>query len=53
MAVVNFEAVAAQLEQQVPAEAFGDWGRFVERRLGLFVRHFQEQQKRQLLDVIA
>jgi hypothetical protein len=34
-----------------PAEASGR--RRVERRLGLLDRHFQEQQKRQLLDVIA
>jgi hypothetical protein len=28
-------------------------GRLVERRLGLLIRHFQEQQKHQLLDAIA
>ena len=44
---------ARQLQQRVPAETFGDGRWFVERRLRLLVRHFQEQQKRQLLHVIA
>ena len=53
VAVVNLEIVTVQLEKRAPAKAFRDGRGLVERRLRLLVRHFQEQQKRQLLDVIA
>ncbi len=53
MAIMNFQLVAIQLQQRRPIVALGNGRRLVERRLRLLVRHFQEQQKRQLLDVIA
>ncbi len=52
MAVVNFELVAIQLQQARPTETFWDRGRR-SAQARLLVRHFQEQKKRQLLDVIA
>jgi hypothetical protein len=53
LAVVSFEIVAIQLQQRIPAESLWDGGRFVEGRLRLLVGHLQEEQERQLLDVIA
>ncbi len=53
MAVVRFQLVAFQLQQSIPAVAFGNRRRLIERRLRLFIGHLQKQQKRQLLDVIA
>ncbi len=53
MAVMDLQIVAVQLQQRGPAVTFRNRRRLVERRLRLLVRHFQEQQKRQLLDVVA
>src|ERR1022692_2712089 len=53
MAIMNLEIIAIQLQERGPTEPLRDGGRLVEGRLRLLVRHFQEQQKRQLLHVIA
>ena len=53
MAVMRFQFVAVLGQQARPILALGHGRRLVERRLRLLVRHLQEQQKRQLLDVIA
>ena len=44
LAVMNFELIAIQLQQRVPAVTFGDGRRLVEWRLRLLIRHFQEEQ---------
>ncbi len=51
MAVMNLEIVAIQLQQTRPIETIRDCGRHP-AQARLLVRHLQEQQKRQLLDVI-
>ena len=53
MAIMNFQLVAVLGEQAGPVEAFGNGRRLVEWRPALLVRHLEEEQKRQLLDVIA
>ena len=53
MAVVRFEGVAVFVNQALPVQPGGDNGFLAERRFGLFVRHFQEQQIGQLLHIIA
>src|ERR1019366_9576829 len=50
---MNFEIVAILGQQRGPVFALRNRRGLVERRLGLLIRHFQEQQKRQLLDVVA
>jgi hypothetical protein len=50
---VRLQFVAVALEQALPVEIFGNRGFFIERRLALLVRHFEEQQERQLLDIVA
>ena len=49
----DFQLVAILGQQRRPILALGNGRGLVERRPGLLIRHFQEQQKRQLLDVIA
>ena len=53
MAVMRFEFVAILGQQRRPVLTLGNGRRLVVRRLRLLVCHFQKQQKRQLLDVIA
>ena len=53
MAVMNLHLVAILRQQRRPVRPFGNGRRLVERRPGLLIRHFQEEQKRQLLHVIA
>src|SRR5262245_56773367 len=53
MAVVDFQLVAIPGQQSRPVFACRDRRRFVTWRTALLVRHFQRQQKRQLLYVIA
>jgi HTH-like domain/Integrase core domain len=53
VAVAHLQAVAVQCEQTRPVEVLGDERGPVERRLGLFVGHLQEEQVRELLDVVA
>ena len=51
--VMRFQLVALQLQQRVPTESLRNGRRLIERRLRLLVCHFQEEQKRELLDVVA
>ena len=51
--IMSFQLVALQLQQRISTEHFGNGRRLIERRLRLLVRHFQEEQKRELLDVVA
>ena len=54
VAVMNFQLVAIELAaSSAQSKPFGNGRRLVERRPALLVRHFEEQQKRQLLDVVA
>ena len=53
MAIMNLELVAIQLQQRWPIETLGMGDGLLNGGLRLLIRHFQEQQKRQLLDVIA
>src|SRR5712671_3162482 len=53
MAIMNFQLVAILGQQRRPILALGNWRRLVERWARLLIRHLQEQQKRQLLHVIA
>jgi hypothetical protein len=53
MAVVGFQLVAILGQQRRPVLALGNGRRLVERRPRLLIRHFQEKEKGQLLDVIA
>ena len=53
MAIMNFQLVAVLGEQAGPIEVFGNGRAFVERRPALLIRHLKEEQKRQLLDVVA
>src|ERR1043166_3312462 len=50
---MNFEFIAIPLQQRVPNESLRDWREFAERWTRLLVRHFKEQQKRELLNVVA
>ncbi len=50
---MNFQIIAIRLQQYVPSETLGNGRGLVKRRPGLLIRHFEEQEKRQLLDVIA
>jgi len=50
---MRFQIVAIELDQHIPSEFLGHGRRSLEWRLRLFIRHLQEQQIRQLLDVIA
>jgi hypothetical protein len=52
MAIVRLQLIAVALEQTLPIELLRNRRRFVERRPALFVSHLEEEQKRQLLDVI-
>ena len=51
--VVDFEFIAFQHQQIRPAITLRNQRRLIERWLRLFVGHLQEQQKRQLLNVVA
>ena len=53
VAVVHLELVAVEGEQRGPVEPRGDDGRARERRSRLLVRHLQEEEERELLDVVA
>jgi len=53
VAVMDLQLVAVLGQQGGPVLALGDGGGLVERRTRLLVRHFQEQEEGQLLDVIA
>ena len=50
---MRLQVVAIELHQHVPAEAFWNRRRAVERRTAPRIRHLEEKQKRQLLDVVA
>jgi len=53
VAVVCLQFVAVQAQQTLPIDVLGNRRRFVERRPALLIRHLEEEQKRQLLDVVA
>src|SRR5258708_18985373 len=53
MSVMNFEFVTVTLQQRRPVEPLWDDRRTGERGLGLLVRHLQEQQIGELLEVVA
>lgn len=50
---MRFKVVAIELHQHVPAKALRNRRHPVERRPALLIRHLEEKQIRQLLDVIA
>lgn len=52
VAVKDFQVVAVCAQQRRPILALGNGRRPVERRTRLLIRHLEEQQKRQLLDVV-
>ena len=52
MAVLDLQAVAVQAHKRRPVQALGNDRGSAERRLRLLVRHLQEQQERELLDVV-
>ena len=53
MAIMNFQLVAILGQQRRPILALGNGRRLVKGRTRLLIRHFEEQQKRQLLHIIA
>src|SRR5882724_1364166 len=53
VAVLAVEVFTVQVFEAVPAQVFGDDGGLAVRRFGLLVRHFQEEQERELFDVVA
>jgi hypothetical protein len=53
MSVVDFQVVAVATQERLPIHAGWHQCRPVERRLGLFVGHLQEEQVSELLEVIA
>jgi hypothetical protein len=53
VAIVDLQAVTIQRQQARPVEALGDERRPLERRPRLLVGHLQEQQIRELLDVVT
>ena len=53
LAVLRFERIAVEFDQLRPRVTLGNAAGLVERRLRPLIRHLQEQQVRQLLDVIA
>jgi hypothetical protein len=53
MAIVGLELVAATLEQALPIKFLRNRRALMERWPALLVRHLEEEQKRQLLDVIS
>jgi len=53
MAIVRLQLIAVQAHKTLPIDALGNWRELVERRPTLLIRHLQEQEKRQLLDVVT
>ena len=53
MAVVRLQLIAVALEQALPVKVLRNRRSLVERRPALLVGHLEEEQKRQLLDVVA
>jgi len=50
---MRFQRLAIQLQQRRPGEFLRHRRRLVERRLRLLIRHLQEEQEGQLLNVVA
>jgi len=50
--VVSLQIITIELNQNIPAEALGDRRGLVERCTGLLIRHLEEEQKGQLLQII-
>ena len=53
MTIMNLQFIPIFGKERRPIEAFGNGRRFVERGLRLLIGHFQEEEKRELLDVIT
>ncbi len=53
MPVMRLQLIPVARQQTGPGELLGHGGRLVERRTRLLIRHLEEQQKRQLLHIIA
>ena len=53
MALVSLQLIAIQAHQALPIDVLGNRRRLIERRAALLIRHLEEEQKRQLLDIIA
>lgn len=53
MPAVGFLFVAVAGQEAGPGEALGDGRRFIEQRAGLLIGHFEEEQERELFDVVT
>ena len=53
MTVMRFQIVTVQFDQGFPRKAFGNGRDAIEGRFALLIRHFEEEQKGQLLDIIT
>jgi hypothetical protein len=53
MTIVRLQLIAVALEESLPIKIFGNPRPLIKRSPALLIRHLEEEQKRQLLDVIA
>src|SRR5262245_55057340 len=52
MPVMRLQLITITLQQALPVEVVWNRRRLIERRSALLIRHLEEEQKRQLLDII-
>src|SRR5262245_34733101 len=53
MAIMRLQLVAIAFNQALTVKVLRNRRRLIERRPALLIRHLEEEQKRQLLDVVA